>query len=127
TVLGGPGEERLCGEVGEALCAEVVVERGYARTFEVLARAAVTVSGDTGLMHLAGASGSRVVAVFGPTSPRDGFFVYPGTPVERALPCRPCALHRVERCHLGRQACREDLVEAVVRGVLQSSVSGSER
>lgn len=112
-VLGGPGEERLCADLAGRLGVEAVVESGFDRTFEVLSRAALTVAGDTGLLHLAGASGSPVVAFFGPTHPADGFMVYPGIVVQKALACRPCALHRVEVCALGHRSCGEDLDDRV--------------
>jgi len=117
-VLGGPEEQA---EV-EAVCSEVpgavgLAERGFAETIEVLGRAAVTVCGDTGLMHLAGACGGAVVALFGPTHPDDGFFVYPGAVVQRELDCRPCALHRIRTCRRGDHGCMALEVESVREAV----------
>ncbi len=118
-VLGGPGEERLVDQVAAGVPgAEPIVEVGFARTLEVLARTRVAVAGDTGLMHLAGAAGAAVVALFGPTHPSDGFFVYPGGFVQRELWCRPCTLHRRERCPLGHHRCMDltpEAVNAVIR------------
>lgn len=116
-VLGGPGEEALVHDIAGRLGAEAVVEAGFRTTLRVLARAALTVSGDTGLMHLAGASGSPVIALFGPTHPDDGFFVYPGTIIQNELSCRPCSLHRVERCARGDLACMSGLSGPVVAAV----------
>ena len=60
----------------------------------------VAVTHDSGLMHLAAACGTRVVALFGSTSPVLGFApVGEGHAVLcRDLPCQPCTLH-------GRAAC----------------------
>jgi len=103
-VLGGPEEEALCAEVAGDH-AQVLCEKGFDRTIDALAGVRVAVGGDTGLMHLAGACGSRLVALFGPTHPDDGFFVYPGRVVQRSLRCRPCSLHGAPSCPLGEQTC----------------------
>ncbi len=66
----GPGEERMAEEVVQA-------SDGYARvlamTLEQLVavtrRATLVIGGDTGPLHLAGALGKPVVAIFGPTDP----------------------------------------------------------
>lgn len=118
--LGGPGEEALV----SALVAQIpgaigVCEGGFQRTLDWLTRTQVMVSGDSGLMHLAGATGAKVVGLFGPTHPEDGFWVYPGELVQRALPCRPCTLHRVERCHLGHHRCMKLSPEQVLEAVLR--------
>ena len=118
-VIGGPGEEdlvsRICARIpdSQGLC-----ENGFGKTLEVLEGCRVAVGGDTGLMHLAGAMGAHVVALFGPTAPEDGFFVYPGEVVERSLICRPCTLHRRPRCWRGGSLCMDldpDDVLAAVR------------
>jgi len=118
-VLGGPGEEALVAEVAAAVPGSVATcEAGFERTLDVLAGCAVAVAGDTGLMHLAGACGVAVVALFGPTHPDDGFFVYPrGSVVERDLPCRPCTLHRIEACPKGHHGCMDISVDEVWKAV----------
>lgn len=121
-VLGGPGEQTLVDAVAAAVPgAATVVESGFEGTLDALGRCRVAVAGDTGLMHLAGACGLTVVGLFGPTHPRDGFWVWPGEVVQReGLACRPCALHRVEHCRVGDQRCLVGLepdrvIEAVRR------------
>ena len=79
----------------------------------------VVVSGDTGLMHLATAVGTRVVALFGPTVRQFGFFPYrsPSTVLEVALECRPCSAQGGPACPLGHHRCLlEILPEAVLGG-----------
>ncbi len=117
-VLGGPGEEGLVAEVTRQIPgAASVVEAGFDATIDALAGCRVAVGGDTGLLHLAGACGVPLVALFGPTHPSDGFFVYPGEVVQRDRWCRPCTLHRRERCPLGHNACMDLPVEAVLAAV----------
>ena len=119
-VLGGPGEDEEVARVGEhILGANTLCETGFEKTFEVLKRCRVAVGGDTGLMHLAGAMGARLVTIFGPTAPEDGFAVYPGEVVQRPLFCRPCTLHRRSRCWHGQHHCMalpaSQVLEAVRR------------
>lgn len=113
-VLGGPDEQ-------VDLPGQPVFEQGFERTLQALERVAVAVGGDTGLLHLAGATGARCVGLFGPTHPDDGFFVYPGAVVQRSLPCRPCTLHRGTHCVLGVQRCLELDVERVWEAVCAGS------
>ncbi|MFT4622825.1 MAG: hypothetical protein ACI8PZ_001481 [Myxococcota bacterium] len=119
-VLGGPGEGLLVNEVVARIPGAIgVAEHGFGQTLEVLARARVAVAGDTGLMHLAGAAGVPVVALFGPTHPADGFWVYPGEVVQRERWCRPCTLHRISSCPLGHGRCMRIAPERVVEAVLR--------
>jgi len=87
-----------------------------------LALCEVVVSNDSGLMHLAGAVGAKVVGIFGPTSPDLGFApLAPGAVVSRDAPCSPCSYHGNRPCRLSRAFCLEDIepgeVYAVVRRV----------
>jgi heptosyltransferase-2 len=118
-VLGGPGEEALCTAVARQVPgASVVAERGFAGTWEVLARTVMVMGGDCGLVHLAGACGIPVVAVFGPTHPLDGFWVHRGEVVQVVdLGCRPCTLHGQQRCPLGDLACQGIPPEKVIAAV----------
>jgi len=93
---------------------------GLQETAAVLRSTRVAVSGDTGLMHLATAVGTRVVALFGPTVRQFGFFPYrsPATVLELALACRPCSAQGGPACPLGHHRClREISVESVLGAV----------
>lgn len=69
-------------------------------TCALLQRCRVLITGDSGPMHLAGAVGTPVLALFGPTTREWGFF--PAGPRDRVLElplsCRPCSLHGKSRC-----------------------------
>jgi len=87
-----------------------------ARMGAVLARCAAAVTHDSGLMHLAAARGTRVVALFGSTSPVLGFAPAGEGHVVlcRQEPCQPCTLHGRERCPKGHFDCMRKLEAAVV-------------
>jgi heptosyltransferase-2 len=80
------------------------------------------VCNDSGLMHLAGAVGTRSVGLFGPTAPHLGFT--PHGEGHRALwlglECSPCSLHGDKPCRIAEKApCLEELEPAKVLGVLR--------
>lgn len=100
-VLWGPGEQPLAHAVaGASAGAAEVSPPTTVRELAGLARAArLVISGDTGPLHVAGAVGAPLVALFGPTRP------------ERNGPWSPhdLALSRVDRCAcLYERRCRRD-------------------
>jgi len=93
---------------------------GLQATAAVLRASRVTVSGDTGLMHLSTAVGTRVVALFGPTVRQFGFFPYraPSTVLEVALACRPCTAQGGPVCPLGHHRCLREISPETVIGAV---------
>jgi len=87
-----------------------------ARMGAALARCSGVVTHDSGLMHLAAARGTRVVALFGSTSPVLGFAPAGEGHVVlcRNEPCQPCTLHGRERCPKGHFDCMRRLETAAV-------------
>lgn len=73
----------------------------------VLGRARALVSNDSAPMHMAQATGTPTVALFGPTIPAFGFA--PRGPrdvvLEIELNCRPCSSHGPKVCPLGHHHC----------------------
>lgn len=63
-------------------------------------RFGVFITNDSGPMHIAVARGVPVVALFGPTTPAQGFAPYTerAVVVEENLPCRPCGRHGHNKC-----------------------------
>jgi heptosyltransferase-1 len=70
-VLWGPGEERLAQDVVDAAqgAAAVSPQTMLAELVSLTKAARVMVSGDTGPLHVAGAVGTPLVGIYGPTSP----------------------------------------------------------
>ena len=70
----------------------------------VLSKSTALVSNDTGLMHMATATKTPVLAIFGSTVKEFGFFPYRSKSIvleNHNLNCRPCS-------HIGRQNCPKD-------------------
>ena len=122
--LGGPADRELAGELGPSVV-NAAGEFALQETGACLARAAVLVSGDTGVMHMATGVGTRVVALFGPTVEPFGFFPYASRAVvlERDLTCRPCSAMGTERCPLGHHRCLEDVLPDQVAAAVQRLVA----
>ena len=87
----------------------------------------VTVTNDSGLMHLAGAVGSRPVAIFGPTSPLLGFApAAEGSVVlSLGLSCSPCSFHGNRPCRLDRRYCMEGITPGHVADVVTEIMEDS--
>lgn len=97
------------------------VTESLARGMALMARAAAAVTHDSGLMHVAAASGLPVVALFGGTHPALGFApAGSGHAVLcREEPCQPCALHGREACPLGHHRCMTALAPVEVVAALE--------
>jgi lipopolysaccharide heptosyltransferase II len=122
-IVGGPGDAALAAALSDGAGARVANAAGtfgLQATGALLKRARGLVSGDTGVMHMATAVGTPVVALFGPTVEAFGFFPYTreATVLELPLPCRPCTSQGGPRCPLGHHRCLVDIEPAVVNEAL---------
>lgn len=115
-VLGGPGEQRLCGRLVDALGsrAELCCEAGFDATLAALGRGRACLAGDTGLGQLCAAAGMPVVTIFGSTHPQDGYWEQRCSPVQLELPCRPCSRFGRAHCPFGDLRCLVGLEPASV-------------
>ncbi len=112
----GPGEEGIAGRVAQLAAAAppLLVTASVGELMALVRDAALVVGGDTGPVHLAGAMGTPVVAIFGPTDPaRNG-------PLGGA--CRvlrgPSASNDYSR-HASQYDIRRVSVEEVFRAVVE--------
>jgi heptosyltransferase-2 len=127
-IVGGPDDAPLGTALSNAAGGRVVSAAGVfglQGTGAVLQRSAALVSGDTGVMHMATAVGTPVVALFGPTVEAFGFFPYTtrAKVLELTLSCRPCSSKGGPRCPLGHHRCMveigpQSVYDAVRRSVL---------
>ncbi len=122
--VGGADDRALVTALG-AGAVNAAGELSLQETGACLERAAVVVSGDTGVMHMATGVGTPVVALFGPTVEAFGFFPYQkrATVVQRQLACRPCSAMGTERCPLGHHRCLVDIAADQVAAAVQTLVA----
>lgn len=128
-ILGGTTERPM----GEALAAGVgegsinlAGETSLRDALAIVSLSTVVVSNDSGLLHLAAASGTPVVALFGPTDP-DRTGPTASTPssvtiVRRPVSCSPCELRECpidHRCMVWVDP--DEVYEAVCRYVIAAS------
>ncbi len=80
----------------------------------LIRRAAVVVTNDSGLMHVAAALGRPTVSIFGPTNPvQVGPYGQPGSVLRLPLACSPCNYRRLIQCPHSH-ACMRDLTVDMV-------------
>ena len=108
SVIGGPGEDELATLAAADSGAELWDPR---RPLDELARllhsCAVLAGNDSGLLHLAEAVGTPVVALFGPTVKAWGYFPWreQSRILEHELDCRPCSKMGEKPCRLPERLC----------------------
>jgi heptosyltransferase-2 len=119
-VLGGPGETALAAEIAAGSDrVRDLTGADLRNAILALAAADVAVSNDSGLLHVAAATGTPSIGIFGPTSPWHWAPLNPlAAVIETAtqVDCRPC--HK-PTCRYGHHRCmREIPPERVVAAAL---------
>jgi lipopolysaccharide heptosyltransferase I len=119
-LTGGKGDRGLSeGIRAEAPGAmDVTGQTSLADVVALVRRAAVVVTNDSGVMHIAAALGKPAVSIFGPTNPvQVGPYGQPENVVRLDLACSPCNYRRLAQCP-NNHACMRDLgVEMVMERV----------
>jgi len=88
----------------------------------LLSECHLLLTNDSGLLHVAEAVGTPVVALFGPTVREFGYYpLLPGSRVmENSLECRPCSRNGKRPCHRGDLACLQDITPESVQTTLNA-------
>ena len=114
-MVGGADDAMLAAEVATRSSTRAVNAAGVLSlqgTGAVIKRAAALVTGHTGAMHMAGALGTPLVALFGPTVRAFGYHPYNAARafvLERNLSCRPCTVAGGLECPLGHHLCMQEI------------------
>lgn len=114
-VLGSEADGELAAQVAAAAPGRAHSAAGALSLREsaaIIERASLLVTNDSAPLHLATGVSTPVVAVFGPTTPSQGFGPLGGASrVVQAsgLWCRPCSPHGPATCPLGHHACMQTI------------------
>ena len=101
-------------------CIDLTGQTDLAEAVALIRHAAIVVTNDSGLMHIAAALGKPAVSIFGPTNPvQVGPYGQPGSVVRLDLPCSPCNYRRLDQCPNGH-ACMRDLPASMVIARIRS-------
>ena len=127
-LLGGPGENQLTKALtlGPKVI-NLVSQLSILESGAVISQARALLTGDTGMMHIAAALGTPIVAIFGSTHPDMGYAPYyngaKNPPIifqHTTLKCRPCTKHGKDSCPKGHFKCMEELEMSEVVQALSS-------
>lgn len=114
-LVGDKTDERVLRAIAAGLVPSPLVSVGeldLGAVGALIRQARLFLGNDSGLMHMASAVGTPMVAVFGPTLPhRTGPLDAPGCAIMKPIECRPCRLYYTrDRCERGHNYCM-DLIE----------------
>lgn len=131
-VLGSAADSALADEVAAAGGGRAQSAAGALSLREsaaIIARAELLVTNDSAPLHLATGVGTPTVAVFGPTTPSQGFGPVGSSSrviQQTGLWCRPCSPHGPATCPMGHHACMQGIgVERVLTAVTSLPVTGA--
>jgi heptosyltransferase II len=123
-VVGGPDEKALAAEIGRgAPDVRDLTGPDLRNAILALAAAAVAISNDSGLLHVAAAIGTPSIGIFGPTSPWHWAPLNPLAAVietKTDVPCRPC--HK-PTCRLLHHRCMGDIGVEEVAAAVRAAVN----
>lgn len=108
-ILGGGGEREVAGELAGLLSGPVLNLAGrtsLAVSMAVMARGGLMLTNDSGLMHLGGALGVPLTAVFGPTNPLTTAPLGRSRLIRSRADCAPCLKRD---CPLERRLCFDEI------------------
>jgi heptosyltransferase-2 len=114
-LVGSERERLLCQRIAVGLEDFVFNATGEFTPIEcasLLKRAKCLITNDSAAGHLAAAMGTRVISIFGPTTPDFGFAPYGKDHIIIEHPnlyCRPCRIHGSKRCPEKHFRCMREL------------------
>jgi heptosyltransferase II len=124
-LIGGESDKSLCQEICTGTHKKIINVAGQLNLLQsaaLLQKCSVLVTNDSAPMHLASATATPVVAIYGPTVQSFGFYPYhvKFKIIERDLPCRPCSKHGGRRCPIKTHECMEKITpQEVLKDVIK--------
>ncbi len=116
-LIGSGREHEVCAQVAELAPGAINLagETTLPELAALIARGTISISNNSGPMHLAVALGRPVVAVFGPTDPVwAGPYRREDAVLRADLPCSPCYLRQLSRCTHHHDCMKDVSASAVI-------------
>jgi len=121
-LMGSRRERAVCEEVARLApgAVDIAGETTLAELAALIRHSAISVTNDSGPMHLAVALDRPVVGIFGPTDPVwIGPYGHPDNALRAGVPCSPCLLRQLSRCHYGHVCMERVSASAVIERMEQ--------
>ncbi len=117
--IGGQGDIEICNSVQSLMKTSSLNLAGKLSLMgsaAMLGRAGMVFTNDTGMLHMAQAMKTAVVAVYGPTTRELGFFPIPENSrvAETDISCRPCTQKGLHSCPKKHFRCMNDIKSETV-------------
>ncbi len=118
-IFGSKTDLQLCKEVNHLSESTAVNTAGIftpRQSVIAMGKTRVVVTNDSGAVHLAVSGNAKVIAIFGATAPKFGFYPYGDGHkiIEKDLECRPCKIHGGEKCRQKHFRCMKDITSEEV-------------
>lgn len=107
----------ICKCVNNSKVINVSGELSILQSAELIRQSVLLISNDSAPVHIATAVGTPVIALFGPTTPRFGFYPYRerSRVIEvNGLKCKPCRIHGSRKCPTGKFECMTGITHEVI-------------
>jgi heptosyltransferase-1 len=121
-LMGSRRERAVCEDVARLApgAVDIAGETTLAELAALIRRSTISVTNDSGPMHLAVALERPVVGIFGPTDPVwIGPYGHPDNALRAGVPCSPCLLRQLSRCHYGHVCMERVSASAVIERMEQ--------
>lgn len=124
-LVGGEEDKFLCQKISEMMKQKPKVSAGKTTILQsavLISKSEVLLSNDSAPVHIASATKTPTVAIFGSTTPDFGFGPYgdDNIIIQKKLYCRPCGIHGKKKCPEKHFRCMKDItVEEVFEKVLE--------
>ena len=115
-LIGSRRERDVCEEVARLApgAVDIAGETTLTELAALIRRSTISVTNNSGPMHMAVALDRPVVSIFGPTDPVwIGPYGRPGAALQAGVPCSPCLLRQLSRCRYGH-VCMENVTARAV-------------
>jgi heptosyltransferase-2 len=118
-LIGGKDDVELCktiANLSESNPLNLAGKLSLLGSSALIKRLSLIISNDSAPLHIANAVQTDVIAIFGPTVKRFGFYPFRENDrvIEIDLPCRPCGKHGTKSCHLKHFNCMKSVTPILV-------------